>query len=939
MRSCLVMGSGRSGTSMLAGTLAKSGAFMGRELWPARAANPKGFFEGPEINGLNEELLAPLVAPSERLGENQRWLAALSLDAPIAHDPRFDARMAALVAQRPYCYKDPRFCYTLPAWRPHLGDAAFLTVFRHPTLTAASIVEEVRAAKYLHGVEMSLERAMGIWCATYRHVLRRHRHTGDWLFLHFDQVLTSAGLDKIEALVEARVDRGFPDETLARPPLPIPMPDEAVALYEELCELARYRPAGAAAGAVRAAPAPAQAEVAVVVSIGDADRVHLAALRDDLRAQRGANARLVVLDRTTAGLALDDATIVRADAPTPSASWRRAFAAATTPYVALHQPGVRMLANRLRHVARHLDAHPEHQGVRGELVTVDADGNFAPQRDPGSYTLATLAFRRTAIDALDDAAAEPLRALVRAVPMGRVPEPVVAVPLAEWLRQRDEVVRRARVFVRADWSRPDAVPRLLARTAPMVDTHTALVLLHGANEPGPDTGALATHFEALHGAERTLDVEIEVADAGASASTVLGAPSDAVLILDEAAAAAAPSPAVAGLPMLRDIASWANRGRTATLAVSVVVPAFNRLDLLRPVLDGFAEQTHADFEVVVVDDGSSPAIDLRAHFDARFRWIRQDNEGRAGAVDTGIDAARGALVIVCDSDIVPGPSFVAEHVAFHAAHPHEGATHLGDLEWGVDAGVLGEILGARANPRMTGLTGPVDWTQWYTDNWSVKRALLERYDLRFDRGYRGWGWEDLDLTLRLARAGVTCTATGTARGRHLKPVTLDGMLRNFAGSVPNLLRLAANGGLVPAMRDWLAMRIDDAEVREACDRLASGALATLLASWRAVPIGARPDVQVDVSNAIFRLGLTRGFAALPAAAQTGLPPVDPAEAALGFAEVVGAAIGVALVAGDAQAAEAHIQRVAAELGGFDAGRLAATFLERVELRLRALRDR
>ena len=106
-----------------------------------------------------------------------------------------------------------------------------------------------------------------------------------------------------------------------------------------------------------------------------------------------------------------------------------------------------------------------------------------------------------------------------------------------------------------------------------------------------------------------------------------------------------------------------------------------------------------------------------------------------------------------------------------------------------------------------------------------------------------------------------------------------------------------------------------------------------------MPVGARPDVQVDVSNAIFRLGLTRGFAALPAAELAALPPVDPHAAALGFAEVVGAAVWAAVVTGDARAAEAHIQRVAAELGGFDAGRLAKTFLERVELRLRALRAR
>ena len=734
---------------MVAGTLAKSGAFMGRELWPARAANPKGFFEGPDINGLNEELLAPLVAPRERLGDNQRWLASLSLDAPIGHNPRFDARMAALVAQRPFCYKDPRFCYTLPAWRPHLGDTAFLTVFRHPTLTAASILEEVRAARYLHGVEMTLERAMEVWCATYRHVLRRHRHEGDWCFLHFNQVLTTEGLDRIETLVEARVDRSFPDETLARPPLSIPMSDEAAALYEELCELARYR----APASMTVRGSQTQAEVTVLVSIGDADRTHLPTLRDDLRAQRGATATLVVLDRTTDGIVLDDTTIVRTAPLTTSEAWRRAFAAASTPYVALHQPGVRMLANRLHHVVRHLDAHPDLQGVRGMLVTVDGDGNFAPQRDPGTFTLATLAFRREAIEHLDDDAADPIRSLTRVVPMGQVPEPVVAVPRSEWLRKHGEAERRARVFARTDWRRPDAVPSLLARVAPMIDTHTALVLLHGEDEAGPDTDALATQFEALYGAKGALDVEIETVNERG----LQGVPTDAFLVLDDEAEAEG-----FDLPTLRDVTSWARRGHTATRAVSVIIPAYNRLDLLLPVLEGFAAQTHRDVEVVVVDDGSSPPIDLRAGFDSRFRWIRQENEGRAGALDTGIDASRGALVVVCDSDIVPGPSFLEEHVAFHAAHPQEGATHLGDLEWGLDAGILGEIMGARANPRMTGLTGPVPWTQWYTDNWSVKRALLERYDLRFDRNFRVWGWEDLELAQRLQRAGVTCTATGTA---------------------------------------------------------------------------------------------------------------------------------------------------------------------------------
>ena len=61
-RNCLILGSGRSGTSMAAGILARAGYFMGEELWPADIGNPKGYFEDREVNKINDELIAP-VAP------------------------------------------------------------------------------------------------------------------------------------------------------------------------------------------------------------------------------------------------------------------------------------------------------------------------------------------------------------------------------------------------------------------------------------------------------------------------------------------------------------------------------------------------------------------------------------------------------------------------------------------------------------------------------------------------------------------------------------------------------------------------------------------------------------------------------------------------------------------------------------------------------------
>ena len=74
MRNCIILGSGRSGTSMVAGSVAGAGYHMGDQLHAARISNPKGFFESSEINDINEALLAPSMGEVSRLGSGQRWL-------------------------------------------------------------------------------------------------------------------------------------------------------------------------------------------------------------------------------------------------------------------------------------------------------------------------------------------------------------------------------------------------------------------------------------------------------------------------------------------------------------------------------------------------------------------------------------------------------------------------------------------------------------------------------------------------------------------------------------------------------------------------------------------------------------------------------------------------------------------------------------------------
>lgn len=250
MRNCLILGSGRSGTSMVAGCLRNSGYFMGDSFYRARDSNPKGFFEDREINRINEKLVASIEPtsrkfgfirmPEQRLWRGQRWLAELRPPAHIPCEPSLSRRMSRMTAHSPFCFKDPRFCYTLPAWKPFIGDALLICVFREPGQTASSIVRECASNLYLRTVSMSVERALDIWSAMYRSVLRTHREKGDWLFVHYDQVIDGSALPRLEAALGVQVDRDFADARLNRSPHPDVVHEESAAIYGELCMLACY---------------------------------------------------------------------------------------------------------------------------------------------------------------------------------------------------------------------------------------------------------------------------------------------------------------------------------------------------------------------------------------------------------------------------------------------------------------------------------------------------------------------------------------------------------------------------------------------------------------------------------------------------------------------------------------------------------------------------
>ncbi|WP_425053115.1 glycosyltransferase family 2 protein [Psychromarinibacter sp. S121] len=112
---------------------------------------------------------------------------------------------------------------------------------------------------------------------------------------------------------------------------------------------------------------------------------------------------------------------------------------------------------------------------------------------------------------------------------------------------------------------------------------------------------------------------------------------------------------------------------------SIVVPAFNAAETLPETLRSLLAQTFPDFEIVVVDDGSTDrtVAVVRSFADRRIRIVQQPNRGLPGARNSGIDAARGEFIGFCDADDLWRPTKLAAHVAHLEANPQVGLSYSG----------------------------------------------------------------------------------------------------------------------------------------------------------------------------------------------------------------------------------------------------------------------
>ncbi len=192
--------------------------------------------------------------------------------------------------------------------------------------------------------------------------------------------------------------------------------------------------------------------------------------------------------------------------------------------------------------------------------------------------------------------------------------------------------------------------------------------------------------------------------------------------------------------------------------VSVIIPAYNVAPYIGETLDSVFAQTFADYEVIVINDGSPDTEELErtlARFIDRINYIKQENRGASAARNAGLRAARGELVAFLDADDLWLPSYLDEQIKFilerncdlvcadaevFSDSSNDEKTYMESLM--ADAPPTGDVT-------FLGLLGAEQ--SLITSGVVVRRTLVIDVGL-FDEALRNS--QDFDLWLRLARKGT-----------------------------------------------------------------------------------------------------------------------------------------------------------------------------------------
>ena len=212
---------------------------------------------------------------------------------------------------------------------------------------------------------------------------------------------------------------------------------------------------------------------------------------------------------------------------------------------------------------------------------------------------------------------------------------------------------------------------------------------------------------------------------------------------------------------------------------SIIIPVYNRPDEVDELLESLSQQTYLNFEVLLIEDGSSKKCDLVAQKYSHclnIRYYYKDNTGRSETRNYGMKKARGVYFVFFDSDCVIPPFYfekikdtLSKNYTDSYGGPDKADKSFNDLQKAISFSMTSFLT-----------TGGIRGSKGL----KMEKFVPRTFNMGFSKkvyesvgGFKDMFGEDIDLSLRIRNKGYTCQLISDAYVYHKRRVNLRSFYR------------------------------------------------------------------------------------------------------------------------------------------------------------------
>lgn len=217
---------------------------------------------------------------------------------------------------------------------------------------------------------------------------------------------------------------------------------------------------------------------------------------------------------------------------------------------------------------------------------------------------------------------------------------------------------------------------------------------------------------------------------------------------------------------------------------SLIIPVYNRPDEVDELLESLTKQTDSDFEVIVVEDGSSvPCSEVVERYTTRLdiHYFAKPNSGPGQSRNYGAERAQGEYLIILDSDIIVPETYIANVRQFLQTHPVDafgGPDRAHDSFTKIQKAINYAMTSFFTTGGIRGGKKKLDKFYPRSFNMGIRRDVYQQLN-----GFRAMRFgEDIDFSYRIVGAGYTTALIDSAFVYHKRRADLKKFFRQVYNS-------------------------------------------------------------------------------------------------------------------------------------------------------------